>query len=185
MTSHPLVPWPDPALPAVRSIIAHISMATEHLFLRFVLEGEISALRLPGPATRPGPQDGLWQHTCFEAFVGDGASPRYAEFNFSPSGSWASYLFSQPRVRTAPVSVAVTQAPRCRHDGGTLALDARIDIAALGWPITPETPIGLSAVLEVRDGRLTYWALRHPGAKPDFHDRRGWIARAAAQEAIT
>lgn len=182
MPSYPLVPWPDPALPAVRAVTAQVAKTSEQLLVRFVLESEVAALRLPEPAARPGPHDGLWQHTCFEAFVGDGASARYAEFNFSPSGSWAGYAFSRPRVRVATALAAITQTPRCRHDGGTLHLDARIDVTAIGWTITPATPIGLSAVLEARDGRLTYWALCHPGAKPDFHDRRGWIARAVAQE---
>jgi hypothetical protein len=29
--------------------------------------------------------------------------------------------------------------------------------------------IGLAAVIEDQDGRLFYWALEHPAAKPDFH----------------
>lgn len=179
MTSFPLVPWPDPALPAVRSFAAQVGMAAGHLVLRFALEGEIDALRLPEPAPQPEPRDGLWQHTCLEAFLGDGDSPRYAEFNFSPSGCWAGYAFSQPRVRDASTLADAAQGMVCRHDRRTLRLDARIDIAGLGWPVTPAAPIGLSAVLEGRDGHLTYWALGHPGAKPDFHDRRGWRARVA------
>jgi hypothetical protein len=29
--------------------------------------------------------------------------------------------------------------------------------------------LGLSAVVEATDGGLSYWALRHPPGKPDFH----------------
>ena len=29
--------------------------------------------------------------------------------------------------------------------------------------------IALAAVIEDRDGRLSYWALRHAPGKPDFH----------------
>jgi hypothetical protein len=29
--------------------------------------------------------------------------------------------------------------------------------------------LGFTAVIEDRDGRLSYWALRHPPGKPDFH----------------
>jgi hypothetical protein len=29
--------------------------------------------------------------------------------------------------------------------------------------------LGLSAVIEDIDGRLSYWALKHPPGKPDFH----------------
>lgn len=183
MTSYLLAPWPDPLLPAVRSIAAQVTMEPRHLLLRFALAGEVVALRLPGPAAQPRPQDDLWRHTCFEIFVGDSASSRYAEFNFSPSGCWAGYAFAQPRVRAASGLATAVHGIRCQHDGRTLELEARLDFAALDWPITPATPIGLSAVLETRDRHLTYWALGHPGAGPDFHDRRGWIARAAAREA--
>jgi hypothetical protein len=29
--------------------------------------------------------------------------------------------------------------------------------------------LGLSAVIEEMNGRLSYWALAHPPGKPDFH----------------
>ncbi|MND06273.1 hypothetical protein D3C83_275510 [compost metagenome] len=31
--------------------------------------------------------------------------------------------------------------------------------------------VGLAAVIEAADGALSYWALRHAPAKPDFHHR--------------
>ena len=31
--------------------------------------------------------------------------------------------------------------------------------------------VGLSAVIEEQGGVLSYWALRHPPGKPDFHHR--------------
>jgi len=42
--------------------------------------------------------------------------------------------------------------------------------------------LGLSAVIESADGRLSYWALRHPAPRPDFHQRAGWAARLPAPE---
>ncbi|OGB15118.1 MAG: hypothetical protein A3B67_07385 [Burkholderiales bacterium RIFCSPHIGHO2_02_FULL_66_10] len=42
--------------------------------------------------------------------------------------------------------------------------------AATGAPLV----LGLSAVLETRDGLLSYWALHHPTARPDFHHRAGF-----------
>jgi len=54
------------------------------LTLAYELTGEVGRLRIPPPA-QPAAVDGLWQRTCFEAFVGlaDGG---YLEFNLSPSG---------------------------------------------------------------------------------------------------
>jgi hypothetical protein len=31
--------------------------------------------------------------------------------------------------------------------------------------------LALSAVIEDEDGVLSYWALKHPAGKPDFHHR--------------
>lgn len=181
MTSYSLIPWPDAALPAIESLTAEVTLGRDRLRLRYELKGRLDALHLPPLAAAPAAQDGLWRHSCFEAFLGDAAGTRYLEFNFSPSGDWAQYAFSAPRIREhrGPAAAA---APTCIHGENTLTLVAGLQRSALGWPITTETPLGLSAVLETRAGHLTYWALCHPGAKPDFHDRRGWTARMTNQD---
>ena len=35
--------------------------------------------------------------------------------------------------------------------------------------------LGLSAVIEGADGGLSYWALRHPPGKPDFHHPEAFV----------
>jgi len=37
------------------------------------------------------------------------------------------------------------------------------------WAVPVGARIGLSAVIEETDGTKSYWALRHPPGKPDFH----------------
>ncbi len=56
------------------------------LFCDYTLHADMTQVRIP--ELRDGsPVDGLWQHTCFEAFIGlPGADPYY-EFNFSPAGN--------------------------------------------------------------------------------------------------
>jgi hypothetical protein len=39
--------------------------------------------------------------------------------------------------------------------------------------------LGLSAVLEEKDGTKTYWALEHPSDKPDFHHAACFATRLA------
>ena len=53
--------------------------------------------------------------------------------------------------------------PGCRCTGPARSI-------ALAWDI------GLTAVIETADGQLSYWALQHPAARPDFHHRGGWQA---------
>jgi ABC-type uncharacterized transport system permease subunit len=35
--------------------------------------------------------------------------------------------------------------------------------------------LALSVVVEHEDGVLSYWALAHPAAKPDFHHRDAFV----------
>jgi hypothetical protein len=35
--------------------------------------------------------------------------------------------------------------------------------------------LGLAAVIERTDGGHSYWALTHPGDRPDFHDPAGFV----------
>ena len=172
-----------PAMPcaAVRSLRAawhwRTQGGTPRLHLRYTLHADVQALRLPDRRP-PRFADGLWRHTCFEAFVGAEGACGYHEFNFSPSGDWAAYVFRAERLRD---NAAALPAPRIAcmgvGDGDALTLDVWLPRAALPAPGNAGLTLGLSAVLETRDGQLSYWALHHPGAQPDFHHRDGWTAR--------
>ena len=89
-----------PAAPCAEGLQLAVTLAPDDAGWRvqYMLAGGLSALAIPEPLP-PGPADGLWQHTCFEAFVGMAGSAAYREFNFSPSGQWAAYRFSAERVR--------------------------------------------------------------------------------------
>lgn len=141
-----------------------------NLKLVYILGGSPARLRLPHP-TVPKRADGLWQHTCFEAFISVVGSPAYTELNFSPSGEWAAYRFTRYRDGMSNVDVAALLIA-CRQDRARLELSATIALKDL-----PSGPlrIGLSAVIEDVDGNKSYWALAHPAAKPDFHDPASFI----------
>ena len=140
------------------------------LALSFVLQGDFAGLRIP--EVRPCRRvDELWKHTCFEAFLMPGDGPGYREYNFSPSGEWAAYAFSEYRhadVQQAEVAVDES-APviQVRRSEQRLSLNAEVPLELP--PLTRSLRLGLSAVVEAADGGLSYWALRHPPGKPDFH----------------
>ena len=153
------------------------------LLLHYTVQGRLDALRLPG-ARAPRFVDGLWRHTCLEAFVGTPMGSAYHEFNFAPSGEWAAYGFSAERQRDVALDARLAQAalaPNSSHDGALLTLKVALPLAALPAR-PPHAPwhLGLTAVIETTDGTLSYWALQHPAATPDFHHRGGWIARVAS-----
>jgi len=135
----------------------------------FVMTGDLHRVRIPGPRQRRVVHR-LWRHTCFEVFIARKGSPAYREYNFAPSGEWAGYAFKKYRLRgnDDPPAPRI----RIRRSGGMLKLDARI--AAKG-----RLRLGLSAVIEEKGGTLSYWALRHPAGKPDFHQRRAFALELA------
>ncbi|WP_345532753.1 DOMON-like domain-containing protein [Viridibacterium curvum] len=150
-------------------------LADGALQLRFSVQGDAAGLRLPQPVAQAGFADGLWQHTCFEAFVGVAGSSAYREFNLSPSGQWAAYAFADYRQRDERWQAA--QAPQFsvqRTDDG-LTIDALIPAALL--PVGEGVDISLTAVIEAADGHLGYWALSHAGERPDFHKRASFVLR--------
>ncbi len=66
--------------------------------------------------------DGLWRHTCFEAFIRASSDIGYYELNFSPSGQWAAYQFSGYRngMRVADEITGVPIEVRSSPDGCVL-----------------------------------------------------------------
>src|SRR5262245_25400551 len=69
------------------------------LVFTYILRSDYGRLRIPSPRL-PTKVDGLWRHTCFEAFVSVPGDSAYQEFNFSPSGEWAGYHFREYRDRS-------------------------------------------------------------------------------------
>lgn len=140
-----------------------------NLCLHYRLEGATDAVDIPPPQP-PAAADGLWRHTCFEAFIGSG---RYFEFNFSPSGRYAVYAFDGYRKRNRGFS-RVPLSIRSRRLTGGYELSAAIALDALP-PDFGRLYLGLSAVIEETGGQLSYWALNHGEGKPDFHDPDHWM----------
>jgi hypothetical protein len=158
---------------AVRAVTAEVRRTRESLELRYALEAELSALRLAAPG-----EGELWQHTCFEIFLAQPGMPSYHEFNFSSAGEWRAYAFSRYREGRPLADGRLDPRIEVREAPGRLELAARVPLDVLALP--GELALGLSAVIEAADGALSYWALRHPPGKPDFHHRDTFAARLDA-----
>jgi hypothetical protein len=145
------------------------------------VEGDLSGVRIP-ESQPPRRVAGLWRHTCFEAFVMAGEGPAYREFNLSPCGAWAVHAFRGYRDG-GELEVELNPAIVVRRSGTRLELDAKIDPEFL--PPGRWLRLGLSAVLEGVDGALSYWALRHPPGKPDFHHIDAFALRLGRSECVS
>ena len=170
-----LIRHPATPAPVVRSLDASISSRPDgSIDLSYCLRGDMVRLRIPEELA-PERVDQLWEHTCFEAFIGVGGETGYREFNFSPSGQWAAYAFKEYRQPDEILPELETPKIVARRFAGRLEVDVTLPPHALPPnPARAPWQIGLSAVVEEADtvdGSHSYWALRHPCERPDFHHR--------------
>jgi hypothetical protein len=147
------------------------------LAIVYAIQGPTDGLRIPAPdasasPNAPAPADALWRTTCCELFVGSADAAGYREFNFSPSGQWAVYDFSDYRERTLAQPSIAAPSIRAGQREDRLQLDALLPPVVL--PDSDTLRFALAVVLESSDGDLGYWALAHPAGKPDFHHRTGF-----------
>ena len=157
---------PESPSRAVRAIHIEVQRIGGTLSFAYRIKGNIEKLRLPPPGLRP-----LWRHTCCEAFVARQGLAAYHEFNFSPSRDWAAYAFTDYR-KGAPIEVP-DPGIVVKLSAEMLELTAALDLPGKNlW-------LGLSAVIEERDGTLSYWALRHAPGRPDFHHRDAFALELA------
>jgi hypothetical protein len=165
---------------AVRSL--EVSVRAEVpgiLMFQYSLDAVMSRVRVHQSGAG-GRADDLWKHTCFEAFVAPADGPGYHEFNFSPSLDWAAYRFSAYREG---MSLAETGRPpeiSVRRGDDGLELESAVRLGHLaGLRDARHLRIALAAVIEDEKGRLSYWGLRHPPGKPDFHHPDGFALEVA------
>lgn len=149
------------------------------LRLAWRMAGNVDSIAWPEPAPHAF-ADLLWQHSCFEAFVGAEGEAGYREFNLSPSSRFAVYAFDGHRsgMRRADDAAVVEQYFSRSGDIAEMQAVVRLDglADAACWDV------GLTAVVEERSGAKTYWALAHPDGPPDFHNRDCFVARLPAPD---
>lgn len=175
----PLILRPFPGRPAPQGVELSAEaqrLENGRLRLSWRLVGRIEALLLPAPSEQAQRRDGLWQHSCFEAFLGPVGAAAYWEFNLSPSGDWNVYGFDAyrqgQRPETEPTNRMLTRTsgPSLRQLSWELPMPAQL--AAAG-PLD----LAVTAVLEEPQQGCSYWALSHAGSEPDFHRRDSFVQR--------
>jgi hypothetical protein len=142
------------------------------LALTYLIDGDLARMKIP-PHASPRIGQQLWRHTCCEVFIACHGQAAYHEFNFAPSGAWAAYAFMRYR-EGGPLAAAgelpLVTGVSARKAANQLELGASIRLDRLS-PLHPQAKLllAVSAVIEDRDGALSYWAICHPPGRPDFH----------------
>jgi len=148
----------------------------DRLSLHYRLEDPEDLVLVPPATAAPRRCDELWTSTCFEFFLAEPGAVPYLEANLSPSGDWNLYRLSGYREGLAP-EPAISALPfAVERQGGGLALRVDLDLGALPLAGRP-LELAVTAVVELREGEILYWALAHPGAEADFHRREGFLLR--------
>jgi hypothetical protein len=148
------------------------------LWLRYHVDCDLGAIVLPEPLEFPYREDGLWQTTCFELFLREFGASEYLEFNFSPSRTWAAYRFDDYRhgMREWPMDE-----PEIYLDMSNTHVALEVTLV-LDGVLTTNTMAGLSAVIHESNDIKSYWALKHPPGKPDFHHKDCFALKLAPPE---
>lgn len=145
--------------------------AADLLLIEFTISGPLHLISWP-TASGGARENDLWNHTCLEAFFSSGQTEKapYTEINCSPNGSWNAYAFSSYREGMTPSD---TLTVRLKQREST-PQDARFQVEIQSTSPLAIQALGLSAVIEFTGGEKSYWALHHPGSRPDFHSKDGW-----------
>ena len=171
---------PETLSQAVHDIGVRVSWARhEHestLVFTYTLTGDCDRLRIP-PSRPPAQVDGLWRHTCFEAFIAVQSESAYWELNFSPSGEWARYHFSS--YRNAALTKEEEPAPIITTSRRKNRLEVAASICLPHLFTIQPLRLALSAVIEEQSGVFSYWALKHLPGKPDFHQAEAFVLEIA------
>jgi hypothetical protein len=172
----PILLQPHPTVASsVRTLRVRLGRTNGILRIAFSIPGDTARLLL-APKRQSVFTDNLWKHTCFEAFVRPEGGEEYVELNFSPSTQWAAYHFDRYRegMRAAAAVPAKIVATQWKN---RFELSVAVPLSDWGeatWRL------GISAVIEEKDGAKSFWALAHPDPdKPDFHHPDGFTLALA------
>jgi len=160
--------------PAVK-ISGSLRRQAHSLTIHYLLQGRLAEVLIPVPAASPARRDRLWEETCFEFFLAPQDAPQYWEFNLSPAGDWNVYHFTAYRQGLAAETAFTSLRFEVQKNPEALGLALEVDLARI-VKADQALEVAVAAVLQAGDGRISHWALTHPGPQPDFHRRDSFIA---------
>jgi hypothetical protein len=169
-----LKPFPSAGLLPYLKITGNIGRISKTLAISYALLGPLREVVIPAPADIPARKNALWEETCFEFFLCVKNSDQYWEFNLSPAGHWNVYRFKSYRqgMQEEQALTSLPVSARRQPDAFLLSLKLDLDKIILTDRILK---VAISAVIKNVNGKITYWALTHPGPQADFHREDSFI----------
>ena len=175
MTESPfaLVPFPGESSPPIK-ITGTINRKKNILTVHYLLSGNLKGILFPNCSAQPKRKVDLWKETCCELFFAAKSAPAYWECNFSPSGDWNIYrMDAYRRIGFREEALLQRLQLESRQELDEFVLDAVIDLNPIFQDQTLE--VGISAIIQTKDEKESYWALAHPASQADFHRRESFL----------
>lgn len=158
------------------AVTGRVSRNGCHFTLNYQLSGDIDSLLFPDRVAAPSRCDELWRSTCCECFVRVAGHPEYYELNVSPNGNWNAYHFTGYREGMQEETAVADLDVQVSREGGVFLLYCAFQLDGI-FESGDDVDIGVSCVLTHSNGTTSYWALSHPGLKPDFHHPEAFMLR--------
>jgi len=174
-----LQPFPQSTVPPDVSVTAAVARRANLLAIRFGLTAKLSQVLFPAIAETPARKNNLWEETCSEFFVAAKAETPYWEFNLAPSGNWNVYHFDLYRQGMSE-ELGFSALPfTVNRQANSVSLDVEIDLGKLACGDQP-IQVGITMVVKLASGEVSYWALAHCDKQPDFHLRASFVAEISS-----
>jgi hypothetical protein len=154
-------------------LAARLDRRDNILAIEYHLHGDLDTLVIPPPVPNPTRKSLLWEHTCFEFFLGVPGIPEYWEFNLAPAGDWNIYHLDNYRQGLRE-ELAFTSLPfEIALQPRSLVLLLELDLGHI-IESSQSLEVSVTSVIEPRAGEITYWAVTHTGETADFHLRKSF-----------
>ncbi|MGB5632716.1 MAG: DOMON-like domain-containing protein [Waterburya sp.] len=168
-----LVPFASNTAPAV-NITGDIERQNNQLKIEYKLTGNLSQIIIAEHADAQTRQYDLWEHTCFEFFLGIKDSTKYWEFNLSPAGHWNIFRFPDYRQDISEEMAFDSLPFTVLQQNNSWQLNLEVDLEQI-IPAEQNLEVGITSVIEDQQNHLSYWALTHSEPAADFHHRDSFI----------
>ncbi len=172
--SFSLIPFPDSNIPEIK-ISGRIRRQNNLLTMQYSLSGKIENIIFPEESLSASRKDELWLTTCFEFFMAVPNQPEYWEFNMSPSGDWNIYRMDEYRRVGFREEISIQQLTfSVKKEADCVLMEGAVDLSPI-FQAENAIQVGITAVIQTKDGQESYWALTHPNPQADFHLRESFI----------
>lgn len=179
-----LIPFDTTPLP-LEITVESIFDSSQNLTVTYHLKGRIDQIHLLDsseessqiPAVRTHE---LWKSTCFEWFLKSPTFKKYWEFNASPNGAWNFYSLDDYRTHLQESTEAQLE-KRIRFQKISQE-EAKVFVEISLQKLMNHSPellksnlFAITAVIHWKSNLTSYFSLKHPQDKPDFHHQDGFI----------